>query len=81
MRPAGVIPGRGSLLFEVSMEFLKLLEGLRTPVLDHVMSVITQLGGETIFMLAAMVAYWCYDKAFGYYMMSVGFTGTALNQF
>ena len=63
------------------MEFLKLLEGLRTPVLDHVMSVITQLGGETIFMLAAMVAYWCYDKAFGYYMMSVGFTGTALNQF
>ena len=63
------------------MEFLRLLEGLRTPVLDHVMGVITQLGGETIFMLAAMVAYWCYNKAFGYYMMSVGFTGTALNQF
>lgn len=63
------------------MEFLKLLEDLRIPVLDQVMGVVTQLGGETVFMLAAMIAYWCYDKAFGYYMMSAGFTGTALNQF
>lgn len=63
------------------MEFLGFLEGLRTPLLDHMMRAVTELGGETIFMLAAMVAYWCYDKRFGYYMMSAGFIGTVLNQF
>lgn len=63
------------------MDLLKLLEGVRTPLLDEALGAVTYLGGETVFMLAAMVAYWCYNKSFGYYMMSVGFTGTALNQF
>ncbi len=63
------------------MSFLKLLEGLRTPLLDEILGAVTHLGGETAFLLAAMIAYWCYHKTFGYYMMSVGFTGTALNQF
>ena len=63
------------------MEFLRFLEALRTPLLDCVMSVVTAFGGETVFMLAAMAAYWCYDKRFGYYIMSTGFIGTVLNQF
>lgn len=63
------------------MEFLRFLEGLRTPFLDNLFCAVTELGGETAFLLAAIAAYWCYDKYFGYYMMSAGFIGTALNQF
>lgn len=63
------------------MEFLRLLEGIRTPFWDGFFSVITELGGETAFIVAAIVIYWCLDKTYGYYMMSVGFTGTVLNQF
>ena len=63
------------------MEVLRFLEGLRTPFLDHLMSAVTELGGETIFLLVAAAVYWCYDKRFGYYIMTVGFAGTFCNQF
>ena len=63
------------------MEFLYLLEGIRNPVLDAVFSFITELGGETFFLGAALFLYWCVDKRNGYYLIAVGFLGTLANQF
>ena len=63
------------------MEFLRFLEGLRTPFMDTLMSLITQLGDELFFMVIAITMFWCIDKRRGYYLLSVGFVGTVLNQF
>lgn len=63
------------------MEFLYLLEELRTPWLDAIVSALTHLGGETVFLIAALAVFWCVDKRQGYYLMSVGFMGTLVNQF
>ena len=63
------------------MEFLRLLEGLRTPFMDTLMSLITQLGDELFFMVIAITMFWCIDKRRGYYLLSVSFVGTLINQF
>ena len=63
------------------MELLYALEGIRSPFLDSVMSAITELGGETLYMAAAIIAFWCVSKSLGYYVLTVGFAGTVLNQF
>jgi len=63
------------------MEFLRFLEGIRTPFMDTLMSLITQLGDELFFMVIAIAMFWCIDKRRGYYLLSVGFLGTVLNQF
>lgn len=63
------------------MEFLKLLEGIRTPFLDSVFSVITHLGEETFFILFGLIFFWCVNKKEGYYLLSIGFLGTIINQF
>ena len=63
------------------MEFLYFLEGLRTPWLDAAMSAVTHLGGELVFLVVALVMFWCLDKRQGYYLLSVGFMGTIVNQF
>ena len=63
------------------MDFLYFLEGLRTPWLDAVVAALTHLGGELVFLIAALVIFWCVDKRQGYYLLSVGFLGTLVNQF
>lgn len=63
------------------MGFLRLLEGIRSPVLDTVMEGITILGDETVFLALALFVFWCVSKKWGYYLMSIGFIGTILNQF
>ena len=63
------------------MDFLYLLESLRTPWLDTIVSALTHLGGETVFLVAALAVFWCADKRQGYYLLSVGFLGTLVNQF
>ena len=63
------------------MGFLYLLEGIRNPVLDAVMSLITRLGEETAFLVAALILLWCADKRRGYYVLFVGFIGVLANQF
>ena len=62
------------------MDFLKLLEGIRFPLLDKLMQGVTFLGEETVFMAVAILLFWCVDKWRGYYILSVGFVGTVLNQ-
>lgn len=63
------------------MQLLYLLEGIRVPVLNEFMLLITQLGEETAFLVAALIVFWCVDKRKGYYVMAVGFVGTMASQF
>ena len=62
------------------MELLYWFETIRTPALDAAMSLVTRLGEETFFMVAALFVFWCVDKRRGYYLLSVGFVGTLVNQ-
>lgn len=63
------------------MNFLYILEDLRMPVLNEIMLLVTRFGEETIFLIAALVMFWCVDKRKGYYILSVGLIGTVANQF
>lgn len=63
------------------MKFLYWLESIRIPVLNEFMLLITYLGDETAFLVIALILFWCVDKKRGYYLMSVGFAGTIINQF
>ena len=62
------------------MSFLYFLEDLRHPILDFFFSTITHLGEETIFMALGMLFLWCINKYEGYYLLTVGFLGTQINQ-
>ncbi len=57
------------------MQFLRVLEEIRFPVLDTVMSALTYFGAETLFMVVALIFFWCIDKYRGYYLLFAGFCG------
>ena len=63
------------------MNFLYLLENIRVPILNEFMLAITYLGDEIAFLVVALVLFWCCDKRTGYYLLSIGFLGTIMNQF
>lgn len=63
------------------MEFLYMLEKIRIPVLNEFMLLITTLGEETAFLVAALVVFWCVDKYKGYFVLAVGLMGSLLSQF
>lgn len=63
------------------MEVLYFLESIRMPALDMFMLLVTKLGEETAFLVAALMVFWCVDKRKGYYLLCVGFLGTLGNQF
>ncbi len=63
------------------MELLYVLEKIRFPFLDKLMLLITELGSETAFLAVAIVLFWCVNKRYGYYILSVGCIGTIANQF
>lgn len=63
------------------MEFLYMVEKLRSPGLNEFMLAVTTLGEETAFLVLALIFFWCVDKQRGYLLMSVGFLGTMANQF
>lgn len=44
------------------MEFLHLLESIRTPFFNSIVSVITLLGEETVMIAVLCLIYWCIDK-------------------
>jgi membrane-associated phospholipid phosphatase len=63
------------------MDFLYFLESIRNPFLNAFFSTVTHLGEETVFFLIGVIFFWCISKRDGYYLLSVGFLGTVLNQF
>ncbi len=62
------------------MQLLYWFESIRTPALDTVMSLITRLGEESLFLLVGLFIFWCVDKRKGYYLLTVGLTGTIISQ-
>lgn len=62
------------------MELLYWLENLRTPLGDTIFALLTQLEEETIFILIGLLFYWCIHKREGFYLLTVGVSGTILNQ-
>ena len=62
------------------MDFLRALEGIRTPFLNALFSLITELGGETVFLVISIIFFWCVNKREGYYILLTGLFGTLLNQ-
>ena len=58
------------------MEFLRVLEGLRTPLGDAFFSMITHLGEETIFIVVGLLFFWCINKKQGYFVLAVGYRRT-----
>lgn len=73
--------GNTMIIGRDTMEFLYMLEDIRTPVLNEFMLLITRLGEETAFLVLALIFFWCVDKQRGYLIMTVGFIGTMANQF
>ena len=61
------------------MAFLKFLEGIRNPFFDWFFSLITHIGDETVFLVIALVVFWCISKKDGYYLLFVGFFGQVIN--
>ena len=62
------------------MEILYFFEGLRHPFFDKFFYLITALGAEVFFIALAITVYWCINKRFGYYLMTVCFFGAVINQ-
>ena len=63
------------------MELLYWLKSIRTPIGDTFFSLITHFGEETLFIIAGLLFFWCIDKMEGYFLLSVGLSGTVINQF
>lgn len=63
------------------MALLHFFEEIRFDELNEFMLFITQLGDVLAFLVIALVVFWCVDKRWGYYVLSVGLIGTILNQF
>lgn len=63
------------------MSFLHWLSGLRCGFFDFIFLIITAMGAEVAFMAIAVAVFWCYSKKDGYYVLSVCFIGTLINQF
>lgn len=62
------------------MEFLRIIEGLRTGVGDFFFSTVTHVGEEVFFLAIAILFYWCISKRQGYYILMTGVVGSVINQ-
>ncbi len=62
------------------MEILYFFESIRQPFFDFFFYLVTALGAEVFFIALAITVYWCVNKKFGYYLMSVCFFGAVMNQ-
>ena len=62
------------------MEFLYFLEGIRTPILDGVMSTVTYLGTQYGALAIAIALLWCINKRQAYFVFVVCLAGTIISQ-
>ncbi len=67
-------------LAEGCMPFLYFLQDIRNTVFDFLFSLITHLGEETVFLVIAILFFWCINKRQGYYILITGLVGTVVNQ-
>ncbi len=66
---------------EFFLDILRWIAKIRNPVFDFLFQIITFCGDEIVFMAVAMLLFWCVSKKEGYYILTVGFIGTVINQF
>ncbi|MBR5527408.1 MAG: phosphatase PAP2 family protein [Clostridia bacterium] len=64
----------------MNLNFLYLLEGIRTPFLDKLFLAVTGMGDELFFIALALAVFWCINKKTGYYLITVCFFGIVVNQ-
>ncbi|MBR5519387.1 MAG: phosphatase PAP2 family protein [Clostridia bacterium] len=62
------------------MEFLHWLESIRSPFLDSLMGLITQLGEDLVFTVVIIGTLWCINKRDGFWMFFSWGMGTGINQ-
>lgn len=63
------------------MEFLRVLEGLRTPFWDNFFLFFTAFGDEIVFTIVIVGTLWCVDKRAGRWMFFAWISGSALVQY
>ncbi len=63
------------------MQVLHAIAAIRNPVFDFIFSLITHIGEETVFLVLALLFFWCVNKREGYYILITGLIGTVINQF
>lgn len=68
-------------LFTRLMDQLRALAELRTPFLTAVMSAVTYLGQEMVFLVLGMILLWCVNKKYGYRYLGMFMLGSFLQQF
>ena len=69
-----------SSFFEWLMSMLRGLRDIRTPFFDGTMSVITLLGQEALFIVAAEIILYCINKKAGYKFLFMFYVGMLFNQ-
>lgn len=62
------------------VNILEYLQKLSHPVTDTIMIGVSYLGTEMLFMVAAVLLYWCFDKKFAYKFMNVYLLGVSVNE-
>ncbi len=63
------------------MQILYAIAEIRNPVFDFLFSIITRIGEETVFLVLALLFFWCINKREGFYLLITGLVGTVINQF
>ncbi len=67
-------------LFVWLMNQLRAIAQLRMPFLTAIMSAITYLGHEMVFLVIAMILAWCVNKRYGYRFLAIFMIGSFLQQ-
>ena len=57
----------------MALELLKMIEGIRSPVLDTIIGLITRLGEEELIIVIICITFWCINKMFAYKIGTVFF--------
>ncbi|MGI6014105.1 MAG: phosphatase PAP2 family protein [Oscillospiraceae bacterium] len=63
------------------MQLLWFLSNLRTPFGDTLFSLLTHFGEQRAVLCIVLAVFWCRDKQAGYYLLTVDFFGSVINQF
>ena len=69
-----------SPFFAWMLELLRAIAAIRTPILTAIMSGVTYLGHEMVFLVLAMILAWCVDKKYGYRYLAIFMVGSFLQQ-
>ena len=62
------------------VNIIEYLQKLSHPVTDTIMIGVSYLGTEMLFMVAAVLLYWCFDKKFAYKFINVYLLGVSVNE-